>query len=77
MGVDASADEKANFGAASRRELSQPARISRGEGQGCGVQEAETDLQRGLSDCGRRRMKEEEEDVCVWRRVRMGKKIEE
>ena len=48
------------------RELSQPGRISRGEGQGCGVQEAETDLQRGLSECGRMRMKEEEDDVCVW-----------
>lgn len=40
------------------------------------MQEAETDLQRGLSEGGRR-MEEEEEDVCVWRRVRMGKKMEE
>jgi hypothetical protein len=38
------------------------------------MQEAETDLQRGLSECGRMRMEEEEEDVCVWRRV---KKVEE
>lgn len=47
------------------RELSQPARISRGEGQGCGVQAAEMDLQRGLSECGRKRRMQEEERMCV------------
>ena len=34
--------------------------------------------QRGLSECGRmEEEEEEEEDVSVWRRVRMGKKMEE
>ena len=34
-------------------------------------------LQRGVSECGRMEEEEEEEDVSVWRRVRMGKKMEE
>ena len=49
------------------RELSQRGRISRGEGQGCGVARGgDGHLRRGLSGCGRvKEEKEEEEEEGV------------